>query len=541
VVKILINKYKDKVFICTLVGIIAILVISMVGGVSAADKTITNSTNGGLKVAIDTIGDNETVFLENGVYSGENNIGIDINKDLTIYGKGNNVVIDAKGKSRIFYISSKCKITLKNLKLINGNYYIGGGAIYNQGSLFLSGCTFTNNQAIDSQIQNGQGGAVCNYYGNITISDSTFNSNQAKNGGAVYNYYGNIYISGSYFITNNAKDCGGAIYNNNLLSVKNSIFNGNFANSDILSHGGAIHNLKGELSVENSNFTNNKAQYGGAIGSGTSRGYEYSLNDHKIFISNSLFENNYANGVGGAIYLASTSYLLRGNNITFYDDITVSITNSIFNNNSGKSDGAISIYGSSSFISGGIVYRYKPEGAYYKTITKVSITNSAFNNNKASYEGGAIGGVNDAEIKITKTVFKNNIIVSKNIYNAIDPYLRVILSKDVSITPAEGTKVGSTTAKKSDLKISKIKKSGNYRYVYIKNVGKATAGKSYLGVYVGKKKIKTIKVTSIKAGKYLKIKVTIAKKYKNKQKVFKVDIKNTVKESNEKNNSLKAK
>jgi uncharacterized protein YneF (UPF0154 family) len=43
VIKILINKYKNKVLISLLIGIVAILVISMIGGVSVADKTITNS------------------------------------------------------------------------------------------------------------------------------------------------------------------------------------------------------------------------------------------------------------------------------------------------------------------------------------------------------------------------------------------------------------------------------------------------------------------------------------------------------------------
>jgi len=57
--------------------------------------------------------------------------------------------------------------------------------------------------------------------------------------------------------------------------------------------------------------------------------------------------------------------------------------------------------------------------------------------------------------------------------------------------------------------------------------------------------IKKVTAKSIGVGKTLKIKVAIpkkymTKKYKNMYKTFKVDIRNVVKESNEKNNSLKA-
>ncbi|MDR3062818.1 MAG: hypothetical protein LBU40_01600, partial [Methanobrevibacter sp.] len=432
-IKILINKYKNKVLTCLLIGVIAILTVSMIGGVSAADKTITNATSGGLKVAIESVGDNETIFLENGVYSGENNTGISINKDLTISGKGSNVVIDAKGKSRIFAISSDThasyKVTLKNLKLINGNEQYGGAIYIYHGSLVVSDCTFTNNQA-----KNGEGGAVYNDYGNLTISGSTFTDNQAKKGGAIYNDM-IMNITGSYFM-NNVAISGGAIYNNNRLSVKDSIFNGNIANGDLIPvySGGAIHHGEGMLlSVFNSNFTNNKAQCGGAIGTGDYPSASFLLFENpKIVISDSLFENNHATHYGGAIILYPIGDEVYGN-------ITLSITNSFFNNNYAESSGgAIYIDGESSFVDGRDIYKYKPQGGYdYETLTKCSVINSAFNNNKAYYDGGAIGGVNPAEIKITKTVFKNNIMVSKNIYNAIDPYLRVILSKDVSITPAE--------------------------------------------------------------------------------------------------------
>ncbi|KZX16779.1 putative outer membrane protein pmp10 precursor [Methanobrevibacter cuticularis] len=377
----------------------------MVGGVSAADKTITNTTDGGLKTAIDGMASGDRITLDNGVYSGVNNRGIVIDKDLTIVGKSKDkVIIDAQKKDRIFTIESG-SLTLINLTIINGysQAFESGGAISNGGNLNISGCTFSSNQAFES------GGAISNG-GNLNISGCTFSSNQTSwDGGAISNG-GNLNISGCTFSSNQAFESGGAISND------------------------------GNLSISGSTFNSNRAKLDG----------------------------------GGAIF----------------------------------NDGNLTISG------------------------------STFNSNRAKLDGGAICSFKGI-LRLNSVTFKNNIVGNK--YNAIGLWFGAKVYKTkVTITPAEWSNIPSST-KKPDLKISKIKKSGNYRYVYIKNIGKAAAGKSYLGVYVGKKKVKTVKVGFIKAGKYLKVKVLIAKKYKNKQKVFKVDIKNVVKESNEKNNSLKAK
>ena len=46
--------------------IVGILVISILGVVSAADQTISTSTSGGLASAINRVGTGETVHMENG-------------------------------------------------------------------------------------------------------------------------------------------------------------------------------------------------------------------------------------------------------------------------------------------------------------------------------------------------------------------------------------------------------------------------------------------------------------------------------------------
>ncbi|MCL2116622.1 MAG: hypothetical protein FWH29_10440 [Methanobrevibacter sp.] len=99
----------------------------------------------------------------------------------------------------------------------------------------------------------------------------------------------------------------------------------------------------------------------------------------------------------------------------------------------------------------------------------------------------------------------------------------------------------SKNSKLADLKISKVSKKGNTHTVHIKNIGQNIASKSYLGIYDGETLIKRVVAKSIGIGKTTSVKVSLAAKYKNKIKTFKADYTNVVKESNEKNNILKAK
>ena len=187
-------------------------------------------------------------------------------------------------------------------------------------------------------------------------------------------------------------------------------------------------------------------------------------------------------------------------------------------------------------------------GAIDNRHSNLTVKGSTFTNNRATYHGGAI--YNTGILKLNTVTFKNNIV--NGVYNAIYNDGGSVTKTGVTITPTDGIKVGSAndppnknpntpaSTKKADLKITKITKKGNYRYVTIKNIGKkATAKKFYLGVYVGKKLIKKVLVKILGVGKSATIKVLIAKKYKAKLKTFKADSTNSIIESNEKNNSLK--
>lgn len=213
--------------------------------------------------------------------------------DLVIDGEGHE--IDACSKSRIFYCTAK-NISLKNLTLKNGktatdggaihndggeltvtgstimqNSAKSGGAIYSRGELTVSGCTFTGNVAKD-----GSGGSIRGS-DNLTIAKSAFKDNTARLGGGAIYFFGDLTIAESVFKANTARYDGGAImYSSELyskksysgeLNIKKSIFEANTTRGE----GGAINNVgktynsRAKLTIEESSFSSNTAEGGGAI------------------------------------------------------------------------------------------------------------------------------------------------------------------------------------------------------------------------------------------------------------------------------------
>ena len=122
----------------------------------------------------------------------------------------------------------------------------------------------------------------------IINADSAFKITAAQPlGGAIVNVDGELSIVNSSFSGNSA-DWGGAIANWGELSIVNSAFSGNKAEWD----GGAIVN-EGELSIVNSAFSGNKALSGGAI---------LNFPVGELSIVNGTFSHNAAEVGVGAIF-----------------------------------------------------------------------------------------------------------------------------------------------------------------------------------------------------------------------------------------------
>uniref|UniRef100_UPI0033657A4B RCC1 domain-containing protein n=1 Tax=Candidatus Albibeggiatoa sp. nov. BB20 TaxID=3162723 RepID=UPI0033657A4B len=243
---------------------------------------------------------------------------ITINKDLSIDGQSNSVIIDGGNSTRLFYLPNGNKsVTLKNLTMQNaqtsGNDNNGGAIIFEgKATATIDQCLFKSNKAVSQ----ADGGAIAIKNGNnyITITNSTFDSNQAHQGGAAIRVWdsGLVSIANSTFVNNSMSEdffSGGAISltQNSVVEVTNSTFYKNSAN-----RGGAIIASSSTLTVNNSTFSENytlRADSGSTHGNGTSIYVE----DSSLTMNNSILANSSTPSESECYITSST--VLGSNNI----------------------------------------------------------------------------------------------------------------------------------------------------------------------------------------------------------------------------------
>jgi len=239
-------------------------------------------------------------------------------------------------------------------------YYGHGGGIFNQGTLTVSGTTFSNNVASSSTGHGfGSGGAIDNG-GTLSVSGSTFTGNGATSGGAIYSDSGTTMVVENSTFTGNSAPCGGGgitgqgtttvsgctISNNlspggwceggaagisnrgGIMTVSNSIVSGNIG----LTNSGGLSNYIGELTVTESAIYSNTGGSGGGI---------YNNYFATLTVQNCTIHNNTAGWAGGGIsnwYSATLTVqncTISGNTASdfgggiFNFDATYTVTNSI--------------------------------------------------------------------------------------------------------------------------------------------------------------------------------------------------------------------
>lgn len=181
-------------------------------------------------------------------------------------------------------IASFANTTIKGCNFSNNSATAeNGGAIYQSknSELNITGSTFTENGC------NKQGGAVF-------INTSTDKKTQAKIGVKAK-------IEGTKFIKNGSNGGGGAIYINWENPYETEVKKCEFQENGSHFGGGIYVNVRSKLKVEDSKFVKNQAGYGAGISSGT---YTAWLNDMcKLTINKSNFEENHAL-MGGGVYTA---------------------------------------------------------------------------------------------------------------------------------------------------------------------------------------------------------------------------------------------
>ena len=229
---------------------------------------------------------------------------------------------------------------------------LGGGAIYNAGTMNIDGVEFKENDGKYA------GGAIYNNdFSKLTISASIFDNNSAQFGGAVNNARkdaendgGVLTVTDSTFVNNRAWN-GGAIRNQgktNIVTVNNTLFSANTS-----TNGGAINNGQwGEVKINGAEFSGNTATLdktlkpidsevvlgqGGAI-----------TNNGSMYITDVTFRGNNAAKLGGAIHNETKGTIKFDGNNVFAGNTAANVANDINNR------GEINIASGTTTLGGGI-------------------------------------------------------------------------------------------------------------------------------------------------------------------------------------------
>jgi hypothetical protein len=335
--------------------------------------------------------------------------------NTTLDGQGM-ITLDGGGTTRLLYYSSpnfqatKTTVTIQNITLQNGaasgtpipaapapcsqgtQNDGGGAAIYiRDGILHVWNTIFKNN--VGAAVGPDVGGGAIYTLGSLgtTIVGSTFQSNRAANGGAIGSLFGDLSIYNSQFSSNQATGSGANTINS--ACTANGGESGNGGNGGAVAMDGAeVYSVM----VCGSTFTSN-ASGAGALGGAMFRTPDAAI--QTTTIDRSAFIGNTAPS-GGALYfhnsnLVMTASTLSGNTASgsggglFADSSTLTFTNDTFADNVTQKGlgGSIVLFGN-----GG------------------TLRNVTFLGNQATggsgYFGAAIAG--GTALTITNTLFSGN-------------------------------------------------------------------------------------------------------------------------------------
>ena len=135
---------------------------------------------------------------------------LSISDALTIYDTNDSpIIIDGDANQQVFSIDNSATVSISDVTIRDGSATLGGAILVNAGSqLSVSNAVLQNNFA-------GQGGAIYNDGGTVTILGATLSSNQATaangSGGAIFSAAGSVTLVNSSVTFNSANRAGGGI------------------------------------------------------------------------------------------------------------------------------------------------------------------------------------------------------------------------------------------------------------------------------------------------------------------------------------------
>jgi predicted outer membrane repeat protein len=203
-----------------------------------------------------------------------------------------------------------------------------GGALYNDGgALTIDNAVVTVNRTPTQTVLAGYGGAIYNE-GVLTLTNSIVSQNQGRFGGGVF--VGNS-IAGARavidhvsFRLNTSGSLGGAVYTNiatTTVTISNSSFSSNTAET-----GGGLARFNAGLRVENSSFTQNTATAGGGLylAAGSSPTSGPYVRVQNVTVSGNTASSNQGGGI------------LNVGRVELYSMTIISNTNGVYSGNQGN-------------------------------------------------------------------------------------------------------------------------------------------------------------------------------------------------------------
>ncbi len=294
-----------------------------------------------------------------------------------------------------------------------------GFKVYNNSTLTLNNVEITGARSYGFDA--GAALTIDNENAQVNLNNVNFNDNKVLSGGtsadnAEYGFGGAVYIRKGHigtitgeFSDNDVESSdyydysrGGAIAVRSYSEIDsiNATFTNNGhvkGNSFYGVEGGAIYN-EGEIGSIEGEFTQNKADNGGAI-------YNYNSSGTRIDIINAIFTENYASTRGGAIY--------NKNNIN-------SIVGQFINNSVGN-DPSINGNGQR-YIAGGAIYNEDNDGYIGQILDDTIFEGNTvvFEEDGSSSDGGGAISNNSTIDSIGKVTFKNNSVTNTATGNKAD-------------------------------------------------------------------------------------------------------------------------
>lgn len=289
----------------------------------------------------------------------------------------------ANTSSAIGLITSK--LTIKDSKVINHTSAVGGSLFIIVSEFNAERCVFSNSTSI------GTGGLLISVVGIVQLIDSTIENCQGEEGAVIFAITKSVIeITNSLVKSISGNDKTGSLsFSDSTLKVANSIFE-DFSTSVVVASSSPIE-------LVNSTFTNLQSNSGSVINcqsctiilidniearnckSNTGGVFYISnlqdLNVNQLSIFNSKFIDNFANDIGGVLWL---------------DNADLEINNS-------------SLSGNSADLNAGSIYLSCSKSSN----CQFNISNSEFTNNSSPFEGGAVQWV-DVQPLIYNVTFINN-------------------------------------------------------------------------------------------------------------------------------------